>query len=102
MRGSKFLSVVAGLAAFKLKQYDVGATHFAAMADNAATTSWLKSAAAFFTRLPVAVGSRLSRNFLRAARASSGSTGTSVRSIGMTSPDWARGCPVVHTGKSWT
>ncbi len=39
---------VAGLAAFKLKQYDIGATHFAAMADNAATTSWLRSAAAFW------------------------------------------------------
>jgi len=39
---------VAGLAAFKLKQYDVGATHFAAMADNTATTSWLRSAAAFW------------------------------------------------------
>ena len=39
---------VAGLAAFKLKQYDIGAAHFAAMADNPATTSWLKSAAAFW------------------------------------------------------
>jgi len=39
---------VAGLAAFKLKQYDVGATHFAAMAENPAATSWLKSAAAFW------------------------------------------------------
>ncbi len=38
----------AGLAALKLKQYDVGATHFAAMAENAATTSWLRSAAAFW------------------------------------------------------
>jgi soluble lytic murein transglycosylase-like protein len=39
---------IAGLAAFKLKQYDVGATHFAAMADNPGTTSWLRSAAAFW------------------------------------------------------
>ena len=38
----------AGLAAFKLKQYDIGATHFAAMAENTATTSWLRSAAAFW------------------------------------------------------
>jgi soluble lytic murein transglycosylase-like protein len=39
---------VAGLAAFKLKQYDIGAMHFAAMADNPSTTSWLKAAAAFW------------------------------------------------------
>lgn len=39
---------IAGLAAFKLKRYDVGAGHFASMAENPATTSWLKSAAAFW------------------------------------------------------
>src|SRR5262249_51232145 len=33
---------------FKLKQYELGAGHFAAMAENAASTSWLKSAAAFW------------------------------------------------------
>lgn len=39
---------IAGLAAFRLEKYDVAATHFAAMADNPATTSWLKSAAGFW------------------------------------------------------
>jgi soluble lytic murein transglycosylase len=39
---------IAGLAAFRLSQYDVAATHFAAMAENEAATSWLKSAAAFW------------------------------------------------------
>ena len=39
---------IAGLAAFRLERYDVAAKHFAAMAENPATTSWLKSAAAFW------------------------------------------------------
>jgi soluble lytic murein transglycosylase-like protein len=39
---------IAGLAAFRLEKYDVAAAHFAAMADNPATTSWLKSAAGFW------------------------------------------------------
>lgn len=36
---------MAGLAAFRLEQYDVAAQHFSAMATNEATTSWLKSGA---------------------------------------------------------
>jgi peptidoglycan lytic transglycosylase len=39
---------IAGLAAFRLKKYDVAARHFAAMAENPSTTSWLKSGAAFW------------------------------------------------------
>jgi soluble lytic murein transglycosylase-like protein len=39
---------IAGLAAFRLQQYDMAAKHFAAMAENGATSSWLKSAAAFW------------------------------------------------------
>jgi soluble lytic murein transglycosylase-like protein len=39
---------IAGLAAFRLEQYSLAAKHFAAMAENEATTSWLKSAAAFW------------------------------------------------------
>ncbi len=36
---------VAGIAAFHLQKYDVAARHFAALADNAKTSSWMKSAA---------------------------------------------------------
>jgi soluble lytic murein transglycosylase len=39
---------IAGLAAFRLQQYDLAAKHFEAMAENGATSSWLKSAAAFW------------------------------------------------------
>jgi len=39
---------IAGLAAFRLNKFDVAAKHFAAMAENDASTSWLKSAAAFW------------------------------------------------------
>ncbi len=39
---------IAGLAAFRLQKYDNAAKHFAAMAENPATTSWLKSAAGFW------------------------------------------------------
>lgn len=39
---------IAGLAAFSLGKYDVAAKHFAAMAENSASTSWLKSAAGFW------------------------------------------------------
>lgn len=39
---------IAGLAAFRLNKFDVAAKHFSAMAGNEATTSWLKSAAAFW------------------------------------------------------
>lgn len=39
---------IAGLAAFRLEKYDVAAMHFMAMADNSASTSWLKSAAGFW------------------------------------------------------
>ena len=39
---------IAGLAAFNLGKYDVAAKHFAAMAENSASTSWLKSAAGFW------------------------------------------------------
>lgn len=39
---------IAGLAAFRLEQYDHAAEHFAAMAQNPASTSWLRSAAAFW------------------------------------------------------
>ncbi len=39
---------IAGLAAFRLNKFDVAAKHFAAMAENEAATSWLKSAAAFW------------------------------------------------------
>ena len=39
---------IAGLAAFRLEKYDVALTHFMAMADNSASTSWLKSAAGFW------------------------------------------------------
>jgi soluble lytic murein transglycosylase len=36
---------VAGIAAFQLQKYDVAARHFAALADNAKASSWMKSAA---------------------------------------------------------
>lgn len=36
---------IAGLAAFRLEQYDVAAQHFSTMATNEATTSWLKAGA---------------------------------------------------------
>jgi soluble lytic murein transglycosylase len=39
---------IAGLAAFRLQQYELAAKHFEAMAENGATSSWLKSAAAFW------------------------------------------------------
>jgi soluble lytic murein transglycosylase-like protein len=39
---------IAGLAAFRLQKYDLASKHFAAMAENPATTSWLKSASAFW------------------------------------------------------
>jgi len=39
---------IAGLAAFRLQKYDNAAKHFAAMAENPATTSWLRSAAGFW------------------------------------------------------
>lgn len=39
---------IAGLAAFRLEKYDVATKHFMAMADNSASTSWLKSAAGFW------------------------------------------------------
>lgn len=39
---------IAGLAAFRLERYELAAKHFAAMAENPAATSWLKSAAAFW------------------------------------------------------
>ncbi len=39
---------IAGLAAFRLSKFDVAAKHFSAMAENGATTSWLRSAAAFW------------------------------------------------------
>lgn len=39
---------IAGLAAFRSEQYELASKHFAAMAENQATTSWLKSAAAFW------------------------------------------------------
>jgi soluble lytic murein transglycosylase len=39
---------IAGLAAFRLQQYDLAAKHFEAMAENGATSSWLKSAAGFW------------------------------------------------------
>jgi soluble lytic murein transglycosylase-like protein len=39
---------IAGLAAFRLNKFDVAAKHFSAMAENEATTSWMKSAAAFW------------------------------------------------------
>ena len=39
---------IAGLAAFRLSKFDVAAKHFAAMAQNSASTSWLKSAAGFW------------------------------------------------------
>jgi soluble lytic murein transglycosylase len=39
---------IAGLAAFRLQQYDLAAKHFEAMAENGATSSWLRSAAAFW------------------------------------------------------
>ncbi len=39
---------IAGLAAFRLKKFDLAAKHFAAMAENPATTSWLRSAAGFW------------------------------------------------------
>lgn len=39
---------IAGLAAFRLEKYQDAARHFEAMADNAAATSWLKSAAGFW------------------------------------------------------
>jgi soluble lytic murein transglycosylase len=39
---------IAGLAAFRLNKFDVAASHFAAMAENPASTSWLKAAAGFW------------------------------------------------------
>ena len=36
---------VAGIAAFRLNKYEVAARHFAALADNEKTSSWMKSAA---------------------------------------------------------
>lgn len=39
---------IAGIAAFRLEKYDVAAKHFAAMAENNAATSWVRSAAAFW------------------------------------------------------
>jgi len=39
---------IAGLAGFRLSQFELAAKHFAAMAANEAMTSWLRSAAAFW------------------------------------------------------
>lgn len=39
---------IAGLAAFRLGQYEHATEHFMAMADNPASTSWLRSAAGFW------------------------------------------------------
>jgi soluble lytic murein transglycosylase len=39
---------IAGLAAFRLGKYELATKHFIAMADNPASTSWLRSAAGFW------------------------------------------------------
>jgi soluble lytic murein transglycosylase-like protein len=39
---------IAGLAAFRLQKFDIAAKHFAAMAENETTTSWMRSAAGFW------------------------------------------------------
>ncbi|MBP6011018.1 MAG: lytic transglycosylase domain-containing protein [Alphaproteobacteria bacterium] len=39
---------IAGLAAFRLNKFDLAAKHFAALAENPASSSWMKSAAGFW------------------------------------------------------
>ena len=47
---------IAGLSAFRLGKYDAAAAHFAAMAGNPASTSWLKAAAGFWAARSYLIG----------------------------------------------